>query len=243
MKINIINPNTSASMTRQIEQAARQWAQATTDIRCVSPDAGTPSVETCQDEAIAAIGVMEQVRAGDHAGADAHIVACFGDPGLDAARELASVPVLGIAQAAFQTAQMLASRFAVITTVPKATTFTRNLLRKYGADAQCAGVWAVNMPVLALEEDTEHTFQTLRTQALICIDKEDADAVVLGCAGMTDLADRLAQDLGIPVIDGVSVAVGMAEMLVQRRLRTSTRGIHAPVAPKRYSGWSAPLAG
>lgn len=241
LKLNIINPNTSKEMTDLIRDIAQRVALPGTEIRCVSPGAGPSAVESCLDDAIAAIGVAEQIRAGHQTNADAHIIACFGDPGLDAARELVSGPVLGIAQAAFQTAQMLADRFAVITSVPKATTVTRHLLHKYGAEKHCAGVWALNIPVLELEKDSQHTFSALREMALVCMNNHEADAIVLGCAGLTDLAEQLSQELGVPVIDGVSVAIGMAEMLVHRRFSTSSRGYYAAVSDTSYSGWAKPL--
>ena len=103
MKICLINPNTSAEMTAKIGAAARAVALPDTEIHAVNPSFGAPSIEDHLDDVWAATGVAEQVRAGEAAGCDAHVIACFGDPGLHAAREIANGPVIGIAEAAFHT--------------------------------------------------------------------------------------------------------------------------------------------
>ena len=98
--IQVINPNTSLAMTETIGAAARAVAAPGTEILAVCPRAGVPSIEGHFDEAIAAVGVLEQIKAGREQGVDGHVIACFGDPGLLAARELAQGPVIGIAEAA-----------------------------------------------------------------------------------------------------------------------------------------------
>ena len=117
--IQVINPNTSLAMTETIGAAARAVAAPGTEILAVCPTAGVPSIEGHFDEAIAAVGVLEQVKLGRQQGVDGHVIACFGDPGLLAARELASGPVVGIAEAAMHTATMLATRFSIVTTLPR----------------------------------------------------------------------------------------------------------------------------
>ncbi len=109
--IQVINPNTSQAMTETIGHAARAVAALGTDIIAVCPSQGVPSIEGHFDEAIAAIGVLEQVKLGKAQGVSGHVIACFGDPGLLAARELASGPVIGIAEAAMHTATLVATRF------------------------------------------------------------------------------------------------------------------------------------
>ena len=88
VRIQVINPNTSLAMTETIGAAARAVAAPGTEILAVCPRAGVPSIEGHFDEAIAAVGVLEQIRAGREQGVDGHVIACFGDPGLLAAREL-----------------------------------------------------------------------------------------------------------------------------------------------------------
>lgn len=235
MKLNIINPNTSADMTRLIAAAARDMAMPATQLRCRSPERGSPSIEGYVDEALAALGVLEQIQQGEQEGCDAHILACFGDPGLDAARELAKAPVLGIAQAAFQTAQTLGQNFSVITTLDKAIPVTHHLLHRYGAARHCHSVHAINMPVLCLDQDPQQTLALIRTLGEQILQQENVDCLVLGCAGMTIHTDTLSQQLGVPVIDGLRMAIGQAETLVRSRLKTSKRLTYRPLEHKYSS--------
>ncbi|MGH8829929.1 MAG: aspartate/glutamate racemase family protein, partial [Polaromonas sp.] len=104
MKLQLINPNTTVAMTEKMAVAARQVASAGTQILAVQSATGPASIESATDEALALPGLLAQIRAGEAAGVDAHVIACFGDPGLRAAREVASAPVIGIAEAAMQLA-------------------------------------------------------------------------------------------------------------------------------------------
>lgn len=232
MKLNIINPNTSADMTRLIAAAARAMAMPGTRLRCRSPERGSPSIEGYVDEALAALGVLEQIQQGEQEGCDAHLLACFGDPGLDAARELAKAPVLGIAQAAFQAAQMLGQTFSVMTTLDKAIPITHHLLHRYGASRHCHSVHAINMPVLCLDQDPQQTLARIRELGERILQQENVDCLVLGCAGMTIHADTLSQQLGVPVIDGLRVAIGQAETLVRSGLKTGKRMAYRPLENK-----------
>ena len=111
-----------------------------------------PSIEGHFDEAIAAVGVLEQIKAGRRQGVSGHVIACFGDPGLLAARELAQGPVIGIAEAAMHMATLVATRFSVVTTLPRTLIIARHLLHQYGFHDHCAGLHAIDLPVLALED-------------------------------------------------------------------------------------------
>jgi hypothetical protein len=126
VKIKVINPNTTLSMTRSIGEAARAAVSEGTIIEAVSPSMGPVSIEGHYDEALASVGVIDEVRKGEADGVDAYVLACFGDPGLMAARELATGPVIGIAQAAFHAASFAGRSFAIVTTLgPHARPRTR----------------------------------------------------------------------------------------------------------------------
>ncbi|TPG55793.1 allantoin racemase [Ewingella americana] len=222
--IQLINPNTSLAMTEVMAATARQVAAPGTAILAVCPSEGAPSIEGHFDEAIAAIGVLQQVKAGRDAGVDGHIIACFGDPGLLAARELARAPVVGIAEAAMHIATLLATRFSIVTTLPRTLTIARHLLHQYGFERHCAALHAIDLPVLSLEDGSGLAQQKVREQCIAAKKFDGSGAIVLGCGGMADLAQELTLELGIPVIDGVSAAVKMIESLAALRLTTSKHG-------------------
>jgi allantoin racemase len=236
MLINVVNPNTTASMTRTIGAAAEAVARAGTRIRAVSSAFGPPSIEGAYDDAFAVPGLLARIAEGEAEGAAAHVIACFDDTGLDAARALAVKPVVGIGEAAFHAATFIAHRFSVITTLTRSIPVIENNLARYGLDRRCARVRATDIPVLALEDPASGARQKIGNEIRRALEEDHAEAIVLGCAGMADLAASLAAEYGVPVIDGVAAAVAQAEALAQLGITTSKRGGYATPGAKRYTG-------
>ena len=243
MQLLLINPNTSSAMTEGIAAAARDVAAPGTVVQAVQPTFGALSIEGHYDEAFATAGVAEQVRlARDGATPpDAVVIACFGDPGLDAAREAVEAPVLGIAEAAFHAASMLATGFSVVTTMTRTCTMAEHLVHKYGFERRCRGIHGTDIAVLELEACGPATVARIEACAREALARDRSGAIVLGCAGMAALTAELQRRLGVPVIDGVAAAVKFAEALAGLGLRTSKHGDYAAPLPKRYVGWAAPF--
>ncbi|MGL4406870.1 MAG: aspartate/glutamate racemase family protein [Zoogloea sp.] len=235
MRLHLINPNSSASMTATIARAAQRVAAPGTEIIGCTPADGPASIESHFDDAVAAVGVCEEIRRGEAAGADAYVIACFGDPGLHAARELTRAPVIGIAQAAFVLASMVATRFSVVTTLQRTVIMSEHLLHAYGYAAQCRRVRAAEIPVLELE-DGAACMGRLVDEARRARDEDGIGAIVLGCAGMADLTAELGQAVGLPVVDGVTAAVKLAESMHQLGLGTSKFGDYATPPAKVFAG-------
>ncbi|KAF1023827.1 MAG: Hydantoin racemase [Paracidovorax wautersii] len=236
MKIKLINPNTSRAMTEAIGQAGRQVAAAGTTIIAANPAIGPASIESHYDEALACVGLLDEIRSGEAEGCDAYVIACFGDPGLLAARELARGPVLGIVEAAMHAATWVATGFSVVTTLQRTCVIAEHLVDRYGMRGHCRRVRGTDIAVLALEEPGSAAYERILAECRAALDEDGSGAIVLGCAGMTSLCDRLSQTLGVPVIDGVGVAVKLAEALLATGLRTSKRGDLATPVFKPYSG-------
>ncbi len=140
MRIRVINPNTTAAMTATIERAAKEAAAAGTEIEAVTSSTGPVSIEGYYDEALCLPGLLMEIRKGEAAGADAHVIACFDDTGLDAARQLAAAPVIGIGEAAYHAATLIAHKFTVVTTLSRSIPALEHNLLKYGFErrAGCA---------------------------------------------------------------------------------------------------------
>ena len=236
MRLNIVNPNTTAAMTRTIAAAARRVARPDTEIRAVESAFGPASIEGAYDDAFAVPGLLERIREGAAEGADAHVIACFDDTGLDAARALADAPVVGIGEAGFHLATMLAHRFAVVTTLSRSVPVLENNLLRYGLDRRCARVRATDVPVLELDNPASNARAKVAAEIKLALEADHADAIVLGCAGMADLAASLSAEFGVPVIDGVAAAVVLAEGLAALGLKTSKRGGFAKPIVKDYAG-------
>lgn len=235
MLVTVINPNTSDEMTQAIARGARAVAGPDTRVRAVRPSMGPASVESHYDEALSVPGVLAEIAAGERLGSDGYVVACFNDPGLDAARELATAPVVGIAEAAMHTASFLGRGFSVVTTLSRTCGRAWDLADRYGMRRFCRGVHACGIPPLALDTDPDAT-KTIIESCSSALDTDGSDAIVLGCAGMSDWADKIAAELGVPVVDGVRAAVLTVQSLVTMTLRTSARTEYATPPPKPYTG-------
>jgi allantoin racemase len=242
MRILVVNPNTTASMTEKIGQAARAAAAEGTEIIAVNPPDGPVSIEGYYDEAFSVPGLLAEIAKGEASGVAAHIIACFDDSGLEAARSLASAPVIGIGEAAFHLASMLGHRFSVITTLSRSIAAIETNLLKYGLAARCARVRACDVPVLALDDPASNASALISAEIERAKQEDSTEAIVLGCAGMADLAARLTEKHGLPVVDGVASAVKLAEAFGVLGLKTSKIGAYAAPQPKAYLGAFAPFA-
>ncbi|MGX5848873.1 aspartate/glutamate racemase family protein [Mesorhizobium sp. PL10] len=235
MQILVVNPNTTASMTETIAAAARGVAGARTEVIAVTSSMGPASIEGYYDEALAVPGLLLEIAAGERAGAQAAIIACFDDTGLDAARAMASIPVIGICEAALSVASYIAQRFTVVTTTERSRVPVEGLVQRYGMSGR-ARVRAADIAVLALEDPASGAVEKLRGEIARAIEEDRAEAIVLGCAGMADLAYQLKEEFDLPVIDGVGAAIKQAEVLIALGLSTSKRGAYASPLAKSYRG-------
>ncbi len=242
MKIQVVNPNTTASMTAMIGECARRVAAPGTEIVATSPSMGPPSIEGWYDEAFAVPGLLAEIEAGERAGCDAYVIACFGDPGLYAARELARGPVIGIAEAAMHAASMIAPSFAVVTTLGRTRGMAWQLAERYGMQRFCRSVRATEISVLDLAAPGSRARRLIVEECRLALQIDRAESIVLGCAGMADLCAEIADSIGAPVIDGVAAAVKFAEALVALALSTAKGGEYASPIAKSYSGLLAPFS-
>jgi allantoin racemase len=240
MRILVINPNTTGSMTEAIGVAARQYALPSTEVECVSAPWGPRSIEGHFEEVLAAAATVEVVAA-NRKDFDAFVIACYGDPGLFAAREIADVPVLGIAEASMLTACTLAHRFSVVTVIPRIVPMLHDLVRRYGMESRCASIRSSGLGVLELDEDPARAVEEIVAQAQMAIDGDGAEAIALGCAGMGPLDKTVQGRLGVPVIDGVAAAVKLCEALTGYGVSTSKVAAFKSPEEKELIGVAAAL--
>ncbi|NDB67771.1 MAG: aspartate/glutamate racemase family protein [Methylocystaceae bacterium] len=236
MQILIVNPNTTETMTRKIEAAARAIAHPTTQIIATNPSDGPVSIEGYYDEAFSVPGLLQEIIKGEAQKVSAHIIACFDDTGLEACRSMAQAPVIGIGEAAFHFATFLAHKFSVVTTLSRSIAAIENNILKYGLSSRCSSVRAAEIPVLALEEASPKAIDQISEVIEHCITHDRAEAIVLGCAGMTDLQLILSKRHNIPILDGVSCAVKMAESFGALGYKTSKNSAYSQPYQKEYKG-------
>lgn len=207
-------------MTASIDRIARGHAAPSTEVVTVCPEAGPASIESYYDEYLAIPGVLQTVLA-DEPDFDAFVLACWGDPGVDAVREITAKPVVGIAEASMYAANAIAPRWSVATTLKRTHHMVEAIVRKTGLRDRCVSVRCADLPVLACEDDPEAIATALVRISRLALEQDGAEAIVLGCAGMGGLDAALTARLGVPCVDPVAAGVRFAEMLVGMKLSTS----------------------
>jgi allantoin racemase len=168
---------------------------------------------------------------------DGVVLACFGDPGLYAARELCRVPVVGIAEAAMLTACTVAHRFSVVSTLARVRPAIEDLVARYGLRERCASVRTTPLAVLDIDRDRDAAERAIAAEGRQAIE-DGAEAILLGCAGMGPLDRRVGALLPVPVIDGVAAGVKMVEGLVDLGLASSRAAAFKEPEPKELKGTS-----
>jgi allantoin racemase len=235
MQFLIINPNSTASMTDTMVAAATPVLAVGSHVSGVTAAYGPESIEGYYDE-VFAIPPMLEALAQYGEDIDGLVVGCFDDTGVDAARTIADVPVIGLCQAAMQTATVLAGSFSVVTTLGRSVPALEHLALKYGYERHCRKVRACEVPVLELDSGAGNARTLLRAEISSALREDGSEAIVLGCAGMALFAAELTEEFGVPVIEGVTAGIKIVEGLAALGLKTTGHGGYGTPRAKTYKG-------
>jgi allantoin racemase len=235
MHIRIINPVITTSWEENTRRTYTNAARPGTHVSVVSLDWGTASIECHRDDALAVPDILTKVLQAEREGVDAVIIDCMDDPGLYAARELVSIPVVGPAEASMHLAAMLGHRFSVLTTLERDISMVEDLVARYDLSTKLASVHALNIPVLSLSDDGEATLRILIEVSEQAVREDDAHIIIPGCTGLAGLASQIQAGLAereceVPVLDPPSVAMKLAESLVDLGQAHSKRTYPQPPA-------------
>jgi allantoin racemase len=241
MRILVINPNTTQVMTDEIAKVARASAAPGTEIDCISPDAGPRSIEGFTDEVLASYHTVDTV-ARTNGAYDGYVIACYGDPALAACRELTEVPVVGIAEASFHMASLVAYKWSIVTVLPRVEPLLEELVHRNGMEQRCASIRCTPLTVLEIEEDIERTKRMMVDEARSAIDDDGAEAILLGCAGLGPIDKTMQEELGVPVFDGTACAVKLLEGLHHYGVTTSKAKAYLAPEPKELVACPGSLA-
>jgi allantoin racemase len=241
MRILLLNPNTSADITDLLAREARALAG---DVDFVPATAafGPRYIGSRVAAAIAGHAAVDAYARAAEGGRtfDAVLLACFGDPGLAALREIAPCPVIGMADAAIHTAAQRGRRFALLTGGARWVPMLQEFVAALGMADRLAAVRCVPQTGAEIAADTGRALPALADLANRCAAEDGADVVVLGGAGLAGLAARLAPSVGVPLVDSLAAAVGQAIALARSGGTAEAQGKRLP--PVESVGLSAALA-
>jgi allantoin racemase len=239
-RLGLLNPNTDERQTVAMRDVALASLPDGCEVMAATASRGPTAIESEVDSVIAAAEVVAMMQS--LLGLDAYLIACFGDPGLNAARELTDAPVVGIGEAAYQAARLIAKRFAIITTLPRGVAELEDALERQGFRAQCVGVVPLHLPVSDQGSDHPDTTSAIIDAGRRLVEDHSAEALVLACGGMADVALQVQDAVGVPICDGVSFGALIAFSLWRSGLRTSKAGAYAYPEAIRYVGMADPVA-
>jgi len=234
MKILVINPNTSESMTEHVRKELDQIKRPDTDLTVVCAERGPETIESAYEELFAAMATLEWVKKANRDGFDAVIIACFSDPGLEAAKEISDIPVIGIEEASLHMAAMLGARFTVITAKRERVASKREHVYRKGLDHFLASVRSLDLTIAETDSDPEKTKRRTLEVGKKAVEEDGAEVIILGCAGMAGYAPEIESKLHVKVLDPAAFALKMAEAMVDLGLSQSKIGLFATPPRKTF---------
>ena len=240
MRLLLANPNTTQAVTDMVAAAACRTASPGTEIIARTGRFGAAVIGTRAELAVAEHASLD-LLAREAAGCDAAIIAASTDSGLRAARELLDGPVLGLTESALHIACLLGARFGTLTLSARSAAILREMIDGYGLAARCAAQRCAEATPQALLADPQGVTALLAVQAKTLV-AEGADCVVLIGAVMADRTEAIEAKLGVPVIEGVSCAVLLAEALVRLRRPPPRSGSFSRLAGRCSTGLDPGLA-
>lgn len=241
MRLLVINPNISDSVTALIEAEARRSAEPGTELTMRTAAFGVAYIET-RFEALIGAYATAQLAAEHHAGHDAVIVAAFGDPGLSALREALPVPVLGMTESALATACLLGHRFSIVAISQRIQAWYREMVESHGLIGRLASIRALDRPLASIGGVQDEHADALLALCERAVREDGAEVIVLAGAPLAGLARTLRGRLPVPVVDGVSSAVRHAATLVTLAPGRATAGSFAPPPAKPHHGLPEAIA-
>jgi len=241
MKLLIINPNISQSVSDLIAAEAARTAAPGTQITTLTAPSGVAYIETRFEALLGAWAVAN--LAAEHVQAyDALVIAAFGDPGLMAMQEVLPCPVVGLTQASLASASLLGNRISIVAISSRIRVWYRETVGQYGLLGRLASIRGLDEPLSDIGSVQQDQAARLVEIAHRCVNEDGADVIILAGAPLAGLARQVGAQLPVPVVDGVSSAVRQAEGLVRQRPQRARAGSFAPPPQKPHQGLPKALA-
>lgn len=233
----VVNPNSSARVTAAIDCSIAPWRMpGGNELHCVTMMDGPAGIVTQRDSDRAAVLVARFVE--DHQeDAAGFVIACFSDPGIRGAREATRLPVVGLGESGMLAALATGHRVGVVAISSQAIARHWHYWRALELDARVAAERAIDLPV-DQSGDAAVALEAMVAAARTLRDRDGADVILLGCAGMGNLRSALQSEVGLPVVDPCEAAT--AAMLLALRYAHDGREALAGVARGRSDAAGLP---
>ena len=233
MKIKVIVPVSTDKWDKNVESDYCKLKRPGTSIEIVHLNHGPEAIQSEYDEANATPFILQEVARSAETRDDAIIIYCFSDPALSAAREISTIPVLGIGESSQLFAMGLADRIGILATVDQTIPKIRRKLGARGFSSRFPSIRALNIPVLDYQNHKKVLKKALEIAAPM-VKIEGVEALILGCGSLLQIRGKLQKALAIPVIVPGEVALKHAETLLELGLSQSKKSYMIPLPVKIY---------
>lgn len=227
IRILVINPNTNPRNTKVIADAIAAYKTPGIEVDVVNPEKGPLGLESYYHNYLAAVEVHKMIPEAEKKGYNGVVIAAFGDPGIEAAKELATIPVVGITEASYSLARLLATKFLVIVSADTAVPRQMRYIKKLGIPDYQFAFRPIGLTVLGVMEDRVSAKDLIAKNCEQSLKDTGAELIVMGCSGFSGLRKDLEKQLGVPVIDpvvaGVHVCATLAHMGLAQSKSTTFR--------------------
>ena len=197
-------------------------------------DRGSATIESYYDEYVGAIDIVEKALEAREEGFDAVVIDCFMNPMMEGLRELLDIPIVGAGEAALHIASMLGDNFSILDPDPPHRTYSHRVTAAAGLTHKLRSVRYLDLGVAGLSGEFETILMRMVEEAAKAVKEDGAHVIVFGCTGMRPYAEKLAEEMeeyGVPVVEPLKAAVGVAETLV--RLGLSHSKVSYPIPQKK----------
>ena len=206
-----INPNSTETMTTSCAKSLQSNLLETFKVRAITNRKGPPAIQGAKDGEAALDGLLDEI--GRNLDCDGFVIGCFDDTGIVEARKLTTKPVIGIGQASFHLAVLSHSHFKVLTTLAVSIPVIQKNIEQHGFENFCTEILASGLPVLELERNHNRSIEILSQKISRIETKTNQQALILGCAGMTNIIGNLQSKHKITLIDPIMAAARLAPAL------------------------------
>lgn len=239
-RIKVIVPVCTDMWNAPVEGLLNAYKEPATQISVENLGTGPESLEFAYDKAFAELPTVQEAEKAEAEGFDGVIIYCFADPGLAAAREKLSIPVVGLCETSIHLASQLGSRFSILLAGSERMFGNKRIvvfkrLKEYEFEHKCASIRPLNVPVLDLEAQHEAKVSRLLAEAKAAIEEDGADTIVLGCGGILHIGEDVSKALNAPVVIPALAALKTCELLLQMSLLQSKRCYPMPEQKKRLA--------
>ena len=232
IEICIINPYSSAISNEKIKNCALKVIDKDSSL-FINKKNSEEDYFDLHSESINISKLLKVVEKNNSS--EAFIIISFEDIGVDTIRKVTSKPIIGLGEACFYTANMIANKFSIITNLSHSHEALKNNLIKYDMDHKCVSIKSIEVPVLDMDTMSKSNLIKLDNEIQRTITEDGPEAIIITSPGIYDLSKNLSKKFNIPIIEGITTATALMENFAKLDLKIKK------FVPKPHRNFGIPI--